>query len=107
MLPYNSQINCLRDLGTEGAEDADMALRKCITLGMIPGPRYLCASRAIVATGSYGVNFESRLDMYLQLEGPKNQQRPYITEVDGKAGADSASGSSFKIIYVSSMLIRS
>ena len=71
-----------RDLGTEGAEDADVSLRKCISsspngAGIIPGPRYHCASRAIVTTGSYG---------------PKNNSRPYVTEVDGKQGADSASG---------------
>ena len=47
----------VRDLGTEGAGDADIALRKCISspVSLIPGPRYFCASRAIVSTGSYGV----------------------------------------------------
>ncbi|KDQ31608.1 hypothetical protein PLEOSDRAFT_25102 [Pleurotus ostreatus PC15] len=44
----------VRDLGTEGAGDADIALRKCIKQGLIPGPRYYCANRAIVSTGSYG-----------------------------------------------------
>ena len=45
-----------RDLGTEGAEDADLALRKCLSgpNPIIPGPRYFTANRAIVATGSYG-----------------------------------------------------
>ena len=45
-----------RDLGTEGALDADLALRKCLS-GPNPiavGPRYFTANRAIVATGSYG-----------------------------------------------------
>ncbi|PVG01868.1 hypothetical protein CPB86DRAFT_812136 [Serendipita vermifera] len=69
----------VRDLGTEGAEDADISIRKCISapMGIIPGPRYHCATRAIVATGSYGT---------------KNVNRPYVTEVDGKSGADPASG---------------
>ena len=44
----------LRDLGTEGADYADLALRRAIDEGMIEGPRLLVATRAIVATGSYG-----------------------------------------------------
>lgn len=44
-----------RDLGTEGAEDADIALRECISgKHLIPGPRYYTANRAIVSSGSYG-----------------------------------------------------
>jgi len=44
----------LRDLGTEGAGDADVGLEQAINQGIIPGPRLLVATRAIVATGSYG-----------------------------------------------------
>jgi imidazolonepropionase-like amidohydrolase len=44
----------LRDLGTEGAEYADVSLRRAIEDGLIDGPRLLVATRAIVATGSYG-----------------------------------------------------
>jgi len=44
----------LRDLGTEGAGYADLALKRAIDEGAIPGPRLLVATRAIVATGSYG-----------------------------------------------------
>ena len=43
----------VRDLGTEGAGYADAGLRQAINEGIIPGPRYLIASKAIVATGSY------------------------------------------------------
>ncbi len=45
-----------RDLGTEGAGDADIALRRCLSgrNALIPGPRYFCANRAIVSRGSYG-----------------------------------------------------
>lgn len=43
-----------RDLGTEGAGYADVALKRAIDEGIIPGPRLLVAGRAIVATGSYG-----------------------------------------------------
>jgi imidazolonepropionase-like amidohydrolase len=44
----------VRDLGTEGAAYDDVGLKKAIEKGIIPGPRMLCATRAIVATGSYG-----------------------------------------------------
>src|SRR4051812_41167127 len=43
-----------RDLGTEGAGDADVGLAVAIDKGIIPGPRLLVVTRAIVATGSYG-----------------------------------------------------
>jgi imidazolonepropionase-like amidohydrolase len=44
----------LRDLGTEGAGFADVSMQRAIREGMIPGPRLLVATRAIVATASYG-----------------------------------------------------
>jgi imidazolonepropionase-like amidohydrolase len=43
----------LRDLGTEGAGYADVGLKQAIDQGIIPGPRLLVTTRAIVATGSY------------------------------------------------------
>ncbi|KAG9125887.1 hypothetical protein FRC07_005745 [Ceratobasidium sp. 392] len=69
----------VRDLGTEGAGDADIHLRNCISapVSLIPGPRYFCASRAIVSTGSYG---------------PKNKLYPSEQSVDGIAGAQVADG---------------
>jgi imidazolonepropionase-like amidohydrolase len=44
----------IRDLGTEGAGYADVELKQAIEQGIIPGPRMLVTTRAIVATGSYG-----------------------------------------------------
>jgi len=44
----------LRDLGTEGADYADVALKRAIADGLVDGPRLFVATRAIVATGSYG-----------------------------------------------------
>jgi imidazolonepropionase-like amidohydrolase len=44
----------LRDLGTEGAGYADVSIQRAINEGMIPGPRLLVATLAIVATASYG-----------------------------------------------------
>lgn len=43
-----------RDLGTEGAGYADVAIRDAIAKGIVPGPRVLASTRAIVATGAYG-----------------------------------------------------
>ena len=43
-----------RDLGTEGAGYADVGLKQAIQQGIIPGPRLLVATRALVATGAYG-----------------------------------------------------
>ena len=47
----------VRDLGTEGAGYADVELRDAVRQGIIPGPRVLAATRAIVATGSYQPRF--------------------------------------------------
>jgi imidazolonepropionase-like amidohydrolase len=44
----------IRDLGTEGAGYADVELKQAVDQGIIPGPRMLVSTRAIVATGSYG-----------------------------------------------------
>ncbi|MFL6720997.1 MAG: amidohydrolase family protein [Sphingomonas sp.] len=43
-----------RDLGTEGAGYADVGLKRAIDEGIVPGPRLLVATRAIVARGAYG-----------------------------------------------------
>ncbi|KDQ20340.1 hypothetical protein BOTBODRAFT_101627 [Botryobasidium botryosum FD-172 SS1] len=69
----------VRDLGTEGAEDADIALRKCIShpLSLTPGPRYFCANRALVSTGAYG---------------PKGDLHPHREGVDGMRGAEVVDG---------------
>lgn len=44
----------LRDLGTEGAGFEDVSLKRAINEGLVPGPRLEVATRAIVATASYG-----------------------------------------------------
>jgi imidazolonepropionase-like amidohydrolase len=44
----------IRDLGTEGAGYADVSVQRAINEGLIPGPRLFVATRAIVATASYG-----------------------------------------------------
>jgi imidazolonepropionase-like amidohydrolase len=65
----------LRDLGTEGAGFADVALKRAIDDGAIPGPRLFVATRAIVATGSYGPSVRS-----------------YRSDIDLPVGAQEASG---------------
>jgi imidazolonepropionase-like amidohydrolase len=70
----------LRDLGTEGAGFADVALRDAIAARLIPGPRLFVATRAIVAVGCYGPSgFDPRW------ETPKGAQ-----EVNGPDGMRAA-----------------
>jgi imidazolonepropionase-like amidohydrolase len=47
-------ITTERDLGTEGALNFDVQLKRAIDQGIVPGPRLITVTRAIVATGSYG-----------------------------------------------------
>jgi imidazolonepropionase-like amidohydrolase len=49
----------VRDLGTEGAMYDDVGLKIAIEKGIIAGPRMICATRAIVAKGTYGPKSES------------------------------------------------
>lgn len=54
----------IRELGTEGAGYADVALRDAAQSGWIAGPRIFAATRALVATGCYGPSgFDPRWDM--------------------------------------------
>ena len=54
----------VRELGTEGAGFADVALRDAIAMGLVPGPRIFAATRAIVASGAYGPEgFDPRWDV--------------------------------------------
>ncbi|UOQ51943.1 metal-dependent hydrolase family protein [Hymenobacter cellulosivorans] len=64
-----------RDLGTEGADYADVGLKQAIDQGFIPGPRLLIATRALVATGSYGPKLS------VDVEVPQGAQ-----EADGTDG---------------------
>jgi imidazolonepropionase-like amidohydrolase len=65
----------IRDLGTEGAGYADVSVQRAINEGLIPGPRLFVATRAIVATASYG-------------PGPAG----FATNFDAPKGAQEASG---------------
>lgn len=49
----------VRDLGTEGVQYDDAGLKKAIEKGVVPGPRMIVATRAIVAKGTYGPKSEN------------------------------------------------
>jgi imidazolonepropionase-like amidohydrolase len=53
----------VRDLGTEGAGYADVGVKQAINQGIIPGPRMLVATRALVATGSYGPKYAAEVEL--------------------------------------------
>ena len=63
----------LRDLGTEGAADADVGLKRAVEQGIIEGPRLVVTTRAIVMRGTYGPG-------------------GFAPEVDVPQGAEEASG---------------
>lgn len=54
----------IRDLGTEGAAYADVALRDAFAKNIVMGPRVFASTRALVATGCYGPSgFDPRWDV--------------------------------------------
>jgi imidazolonepropionase-like amidohydrolase len=79
----------LRDLGTEGAGYADVGLKQAIDDKIIPGPRLIVVTRAIVATGSYGPKgFAPEIRVHLGAEeGDGDNLRRVVRDQIGK-GAD-------------------
>lgn len=65
----------VRDLGTEGSWYDDVGLKQAIEKRIIPGPRMIVATRAIVASGSYGPK-----DLSDDIESPRG-----AAEADGDA----------------------
>jgi imidazolonepropionase-like amidohydrolase len=64
-----SGFTTIRDLGTEGAAYADVGLKQAVQEKIIPGPRMLVTTRAIVATGSYGPKgFAPEINVHLGAE---------------------------------------
>ncbi len=80
----------IRDLGTEGAGFADVALRDAIRAGLIEGPRVFASTRALVASFSYGPSgFDPRWDVPRgaeQVTGPAAMRRAVREQI--AAGAD-------------------
>ncbi|WVW85643.1 hypothetical protein I302_107681 [Kwoniella bestiolae CBS 10118] len=50
-----------RDLGTEGAFNADIGVRDAISRGIIPGPRLFVATEALASTGGYEIRHENKI----------------------------------------------
>ncbi|GAB7354474.1 hypothetical protein MBLNU459_g4949t1 [Dothideomycetes sp. NU459] len=50
-----------RDLGTEGASDADIGVRDAVNRGIIPGPRLFVVSEALASSAGYAIRLENRL----------------------------------------------
>ncbi|TKA63551.1 hypothetical protein B0A55_11166 [Friedmanniomyces simplex] len=50
-----------RDLGTEGAYDADVHIRNAVNRGLIPGPRIYCVSEALASSGGYETRHENAI----------------------------------------------
>ena len=46
------RVTTVRDLGTEGAGDADVGLKQAINQGVIRGPRMVVTTRAMLVTGA-------------------------------------------------------
>ncbi|MEA2689216.1 MAG: hypothetical protein QOD51_1823 [Candidatus Eremiobacteraeota bacterium] len=80
----------VRDLGTEGAGEADTGLRRATDEGVVPGPRIVCVTRAIVARGTYGpTGFHSGCCVPQgaeEVDGPESILRAVRTQI--ARGAD-------------------
>lgn len=78
-----------RDLGSEGAGYADVALKKSIDDNIIIGPRLLVAGRAIVATGSYGPKgYDLDQEIMLGAEAADGMSLPRVVRDQIGKGAD-------------------
>jgi imidazolonepropionase-like amidohydrolase len=80
----------VRDLGTEGAGYSDVGLKMAIDQKIIPGPRMVVTTRAIVARGSYAPKgFDPRWDIPQgaeEADGPESIVRIVRDQI--KRGAD-------------------
>jgi imidazolonepropionase-like amidohydrolase len=77
----------LRDLGTEGAGEADVSVKRAIEDGIIDGPRLYVVTRAIVAEGAYG---PSKRDWRPDIDLPQGAQEASGVEGIVKAVRDQA-----------------
>ncbi len=80
----------MRDLETEGAMYADVAVKQAINRGVIPGPRMFVSTRAFSATGMYpllGYSWELKMPEGVQIvDGADNIRKAVREQV--KNGAD-------------------
>lgn len=78
----------VRDLGTEGAGYADVGLKRAIAQGIIPGPRMIVVTRAIVATGSYGPHYTGDVTLPQGAEEADGESLPRVVRDQIGHGAD-------------------
>lgn len=76
----------VRDLGTEGAGYDDAGLKAAIEKEIIPGPRMIIATRAIVATGSYGLKSKNFSDVLVKGAAEADGVDALIKEVRTQIG---------------------
>ncbi|MDR3638817.1 MAG: amidohydrolase family protein [Isosphaeraceae bacterium] len=107
-----SGFTTLRDLGTEGAGYADVGLRRAVEQGIVPGPRLLVATRAIVATRSYApAGFAPELSMAQGAEEADGDTlRRVVRDQIGRGAdvvkvyADNAQGATFTVEELQSIV---
>jgi imidazolonepropionase-like amidohydrolase len=78
----------VRDLGTEGAGYADVGLKRAIAQGIIPGPRMIVVTRAIVATGSYAPRLTPEIDVLQGAEEADDATLVHVVRDQIGRGAD-------------------
>jgi imidazolonepropionase-like amidohydrolase len=78
----------VRDLGTEGAGYADVGLKRAIAQGIIPGPRMIVVTRAIVATGTYGPHYTGDVTLPQGAEEADAESLPRVVRDQIGHGAD-------------------
>ena len=79
----------MRDLGTEGAGFADVGLKSAVDKGIIPGPRLLVTTRAIVATGSYAPReFAPEHTIHQGAQEASGEDLRRVVRAQIRAGAD-------------------
>lgn len=76
----------VRDLGTEGAGYSDVGLKEAIEKQIVPGPRMIVATRAIVATGSYGPKLKNTEHVLIRGAAEADGEDALIKEVRTQIG---------------------
>lgn len=87
----------LRDLGTEGAGYADVSIKRAIDEGIIAGPHLFIATRAIVASHTYGPKAKSYRDDIAVPQGA--QEATGVDEVTRAVREQSARGADWIKLY--------
>lgn len=100
-----SGFTTIRDLGTEGAGYADVGLKQAVEQKIIPGPRMLVATKAIVATRTYAPHgFAPEFQIPQDAEEADGESlRRVVRDQIGRGAdwikvyADNASGATFSV----------